>query len=273
MVVTPVFQNGAGQVMTELPSLLTGVLFLGLLIRFVENRSKRLIVGLGLLCCLTLLIKGTGICLVPAPFVVLLLGRRWKHATRAVILSAVALAVITAAWYLVLGPAGGLLVSWAGIGSSAPWSITPCIRLLGPGIAALAVLGMFTLVKKPTSVVIASTAIYLSTAAISLFLRAIAEPRHWILALPCVLLLAMEFFHRLFAMRSIWGRRAAVAAASAPALASPLGIVITRSLPATRASLSRSNNPRAFWSRRPGLHARGHGLCWRAFGSSDQAAS
>ena len=218
LVATPVFQNGAGQVMSELPSLLPGVLFLDALIRFLERRSKGVAVELGIYAGLTLLVKGTGVSLFPAPFLALLFAGSWRSATRAIVVSVIALVTVSAAWYVLQGSARDLVLTWAGIDWSLPWSVAPGIRLAGAGCAALAVLGMCTLLEKRTPVAAASAAVVLLTAVTSFFLRAMSEPRHWILALPGILLLSLVCIRRMLEMRSAWLRYTTAAVAATAAL-------------------------------------------------------
>ena len=171
---SPVFQQSASQTMADLPVLLFAVLTVSALAAGSTAQSA-------LWCTLCLLVKGTGACLVPA----MLLVFAHKRPARRLYL------ILPAAAALFLAATSTRLSSLAGLNFSLPWTIRYVWQLAGPGIAVLAAAGIFTLIRKHDSVTLAAAAVAISTVAVSFLLRAMDEPRHFILILPSLLLLAL----------------------------------------------------------------------------------
>ncbi len=191
LVATPVFQRAAARVMTEQLILLLAVLFLDALVRFVEGGARREAVKLAVYCCLSVLVKGTGLSLVLAPVLALLIMRRPIHLRKAAPPALAVGAVILACvgWYLARDQSVSTMLLWAGFLGPTPWSLMPLVRLAGPGAVLVAAAGMLTLARSKNGFAAGSAALVLSTLVASYFLRAMGEPRQWIGALPALLLL------------------------------------------------------------------------------------
>jgi GT2 family glycosyltransferase len=218
LVATPVFQQSAAQQMTELLTLVFGLLQMNALVRFLQSGSQRALAEAGLWCGLCLLTHGTGACLVLAPLLALLPDGRWRRVR-----------VRYWVWFAIWVSAGLLWYPFqssssttadsAGIGTSIPWGFNLLLALAGPGVAVLAALGALTLVRSREPVTVAAAAMLVSLAATSWFLRAMREPRHFILALPALLLLSMAFARFVWTALPSPGRAVAVAVCAAAALA------------------------------------------------------
>lgn len=208
LVATPVFQMAAGQVMAETLSLLLGVLFLGALIHFLDEQTARHAALAGLWCGLALLVKGTAAYLAVAPFVALVLLGRWRPLlSRA---TAVLLAATFAAggfWYVLLHVAQRqAIVMMGAMYQRVPWNVLHVLKVAGPGWLALAAAGAVALLWIRTPAAAACSAILLSGIVGSLVMGAMNEPRHWILALPAILLggvLCLEYIARVRRLRLV----------------------------------------------------------------------
>ena len=185
LIAAPVFQESVSQIMAELPILLCELLLLGALARFLKDRQSGATQA-ALWCALALLVKGTGVCLVPALLAVC--ARRRRQHRGFVVAAAFAAAGIG---FVLWAGAAGHPARWGGVNFSMPWAIPVAWKLAGPGFALLAVAGMLSLIRKREPVALAAAAVAASTLAVSFFLRAMNEPRHWILLLPCLLLLSL----------------------------------------------------------------------------------
>ncbi len=190
LVATPVFQASASQQMTELLILFFGLLLMDSLVRFLRTGAAIAFAEAGLWCGLGLLVHGTGICLVPACFLAVLPGGRWRR-----------IPIRTWAWYVAFIFLGLLWypfqassnLSWAGVGRNVPLHFDLLLSLAGIGMAVLAGLGILTLFRTFEPVAVVSAAMVVSLVGVAYVLRAIREPRHFILALPALLLLSLAF--------------------------------------------------------------------------------
>jgi glycosyltransferase involved in cell wall biosynthesis len=214
LMATPLFQQSTALLMTEMLSLVCGICFLSALARLLDAGGRGPAIAVALWAVMGLMVSGIAAALVPAPFVALLLARRWKllPLRYLAIPAAVALAIGTV-WFRMTMPSFHILALWAGIGSSTPWMVGFLWTLAGPGIAVLAFGGIVAVLMKAEPVPAAAAGTLLSIAAVGFVLRAMQEPRHWILIIPCVLLLAAECVRRAMLALPAW--RVPVAAALA----------------------------------------------------------
>jgi hypothetical protein len=181
---TPVFQQGMEQTMSDLSSLVCGVLFMHAMVRLLERPNPFASYFVLLAFMAAVVIKGTAMCLVPVPFVALLPDKRrirvrlgW-HA-----LAAFSVLAICLVGYL----STTNVLYWGGIGMATgmPWPISNLGALAGWGFIALAVCGLR---REPLSLVAGSIAV--CTVIVSFAVRAMNEPRHWIIVLPPILVLS-----------------------------------------------------------------------------------
>jgi hypothetical protein len=219
LVATPVFQHSASQQMAELLSLVFGVLLLDAMVRFLRDGAQSALVECGIWCALGLLVKGTAVSLVGALLLAMLPGARWRSLGSRTMISLAAAIAAGLMWYGFTSGSFSDVRHWAGMSFETPWNVGPVLVLAGPGVIVLAAGRLLTLLRAHEPVTFASAALALSTIAASFPLHAMNETRHFILALPAILLLALG------CLRGIWGMFAgsrrpwAVGIAAAAALA------------------------------------------------------
>ena len=181
-IASPVFQRGLEQTMAELACLLCGVLFLHTMVQLLEHPGQRSLLVVLVAIAAATLIKGTGVCLVPVPVPALLLsGRRVAFLSGKAVTLVIAAGVVCVVCYSWAGDP----LSWGGMRFNRPWPIATIGGLAGWGCLALAVFGVR---RQPLPLAAACT--LLSAVLFSFFVRAMNEPRHWIIVLPSILLLA-----------------------------------------------------------------------------------
>lgn len=90
-----------------------------------------------------------------------------------------------------------------------PWHIDLLPDLAGVGCLALAVIGLVASAQRRQPAAVAAAAVLVSLIGSSYFIRAIREPRHWIAAVPALLLLNLAAYAWL---HSRWPRAAPAAA-------------------------------------------------------------
>jgi hypothetical protein len=180
-IATPVFQTSLEQTMADLCCLLWSVLLMQASVRLIREQDGRALFLVVLWLTAAALTKGTAVGLVPVPALALLLHGRpvripmgWLAAGAAVILAA-------GGWYL----ANGGIAAWGGMSTAIPWPGPVIGQLAGWGFVALAVLGLG---RNPLALVAGS--VVASMLGVSYVVRAMREDRHWIIALPAILLLA-----------------------------------------------------------------------------------
>jgi hypothetical protein len=189
-IATPVFQESLQETMADLCCLLWSVLFMHAAVRFLEKRDRTSLSLLGFWLAAAAMTKGTAVCLVPVAVVVLLVSRTVVQIPVGWILAAGAGLLAAAAWYVWMGD----VRAWGGMSASVPWPGRLIGHLAGWGALALAALGL-----RRTPLALVSAGIVASTLGSSLVLRAMREQRHWIIALPAILVLAgfaISRFHR-----------------------------------------------------------------------------
>jgi hypothetical protein len=200
MIASPIVQTSFSLTMAELPCLLLATLFIATLARWIEKPSGPILLCIGLLLAATVLVKGTGVLLLLAPFLAAVMsGRGREFLNGKLVGAALAILALVLALYA-LGPAvirtSLLRLEYIRLGT--PHLVNAVGVMTGYGFGALAVGGIFTVWfwgkpgagRNPEA--LASAAVLLSVAAASFFVREAVEPRHYILILPAVLLLAVE---------------------------------------------------------------------------------
>jgi hypothetical protein len=214
LVVSPVFQDSVSLVMADILTLLVGVLLVGTLAQFCRQRTRAAFLAAGALCLACLMIKGTGVCLIPALFLApLILGYATVLRRRYLWASVVLLAAAGLGWYLMFNPSLATIGKWAGAGLGNQHNIGSVGQLAGYGAVALAVAGFFLTLPQRQPMAIASAAVLFSIVGSSFFLGAMNEPRHWIMALPPLLLLSLACLRAVWELRSAFRVPATVLAA------------------------------------------------------------
>jgi hypothetical protein len=179
---TPVFQEGLEQTMSDLCCLLCSVVLMHAGLRLLK-RPDHVAVCLVLLALFAAAItKGTAVCLVPVPMVALLAnGQRLRVRSVWPIAAALAVMALCLAWYL----STSNVLYWGGVSASMPWPVENLGELAGWGFVALAALGLR---REPLPILAGSIAV--CAILVSFAVRAMNEPRHWIIVLPAILVLA-----------------------------------------------------------------------------------
>ena len=195
LLVAPSVQQSASQSMAEAACLLWSVLLLDALSRLLRRPSQgtAMLAGFWLVCAL--LTKGTGLCLVAAPVLALLLNRQARLLMDRRI-GGVAGAIVLAAlaWYALEATALNENFRWiAGIGADQDWAAASIIGLAGYGFCILAIAGALSVSWRRQPSAVAAASILCSVLITSVPARAMREPRHFIIVLPALLLLAVEF--------------------------------------------------------------------------------
>jgi hypothetical protein len=179
---TPVFQRGLEQTMAELACLLCGVVFMHATLRLLRQPDWTATVAVFAICGVALTVKGTALCLLPVALMAWLWsGKRFVFRERWLFL----LLPATAIFYVVWRFAGDAIMHWGGLGTRIAWPAPLLGVLAGWGFIGLAVLGLR---REPLAIV--SGCMILSAVLVSFALRAMNEPRHWIMLLPPILILA-----------------------------------------------------------------------------------
>jgi hypothetical protein len=180
--------------MADLPCLLWSVLLTDGIIRLTRRPSAASASAVTLWLICALLTKGVAACLVPAPLIACLISGRWRILkSRLMLWSAATVLLLGFGWYAAeavffhenLRRLGGVAVA-------AHWNAEFIPELTGYGFFALGCGGVCAALLRHRPAAIASAAILFSTAVGSWFLRAMNEPRHFIIVVPALLLLSVE---------------------------------------------------------------------------------
>lgn len=194
-VCTWVLQEANGMVMADVAALVCGMALLWTLARLLEEpgigRMARVALALGG----SVLVKGTGIALVLAPVAALASApvRRWFPAGKILVLAVTAAGGVTALGLWQFGSIDTIR-DWAGVGSRIPWKADFLPLLIGPVGFVLALGGVWLSWRNREPVGMAAAAVLGSMAAVAYVVRAMKEPRHWIVAIPALLLLALTAY-------------------------------------------------------------------------------
>lgn len=183
-VATPVFQTGLEQTMAEPACFLCGVAFLYAMVAFLEHPRQLYLLLTLLSIGVAVLTKGTGALLAMVPVMAWIVsGKRFPLPSKKVLAVLAIAAVICAVSYA----SAGNIMDWGGMRFAAPWPIWCLGALAGWGFVALAIVGVR---REPLPLVAACMCV--SAVVFSFFVRAMSEPRHWIIILPAIMLLAGE---------------------------------------------------------------------------------
>ncbi len=184
---TPVYQQGLGMTMTDLSCLLCSLLFLRVVVGFMEAPGAKTLYPVALVLLVAAMMKGTAVCLAPVPIVaVLASGQRFRIRLRWPVVAAGAALVLCVVWYVSTTD----IRYWGGIGANMPWPGAIPGKLAGWGFVGLSAVGFVSRLRRLEPLVLVAGATIGSTLVTSVALRAMNEPRHWIIVLPPVLLLA-----------------------------------------------------------------------------------
>ncbi|MBM3810774.1 MAG: glycosyltransferase [Acidimicrobiia bacterium] len=207
------FQFATNLVMAEMLSFLLFTLFLDALIRFLRTQGTRHAFLLCLWCSLALWTKGTGVILIPAAALAPLILRQFELLKRPGFLALLAAGLILpgGAWYLFQQLAFDPIAPWAGMKPGLPWPIEVLVHTTGSGLLAFAAIAVFLTFFSRLPVAAASAAMLLSIIGTSYFVRAISEPRHYMMVMPAILLLNIVLIRHILSL-SLPAPRVAVAA-------------------------------------------------------------
>jgi hypothetical protein len=196
--------------MADALCLLWSVLLADACARVVNRPSagRLALVGLWLACAM--FTKGTGACLLLAPVLALTVAGKWKQIPRVPALgfAAAVLAALCGWCVLETNILHQSLRVLGGVNTQLFWPALLLPGLAGWGIFLLAAGGIVLASAARRPAAVAAASMLLSAAAVSYVLRAMSQPRHWIIVLPALLLLAVE----LVVWLSKW-KGAAIAAA------------------------------------------------------------
>ncbi len=185
-IAAPVFQRGLEETMAEPACLLCAVWVMFAARRLLLTPDRVAWIAMGLSLAAAILVKGTGVCLVPVPFLILFLrgrqaagpplsGRAW------LVIALILLLAVAVVWRF----AGSEFVYWGGVTPEMPWPVPAMAGLLGWGFLCLAIAGV-----SPEPAALVSACVLASAVASSFVFRAMREPRHWIIVLPAILVLS-----------------------------------------------------------------------------------
>lgn len=180
-IAAPVFQAGLGQTLAEVPALLWGALVMHAAARLIEKPDRSAFALMVCWLCAAVLTKGTAVALALAPAAAWFNARRAPEVPFRWLALAAACLLAAASWYFWTGGVG----SWGGMSFEAPWRGNLIGEVAGWGFLALALLGI-----RRTPLGVAAASVLAGTLVASFFVRAFREERHFIVALPAILILA-----------------------------------------------------------------------------------
>ncbi len=202
LIAAPAVAFSYSTVMADAPCLLASVLILDTTVRLMERFRPALLWRCAAILLLALLMKGTALCLLPVPFVAFLAQpddrrKRLRQAGIAALLAAMVCAAISLARPDVFQTLRAL----AGANLGQAWRGDLALHLVGYGFDLLALIGLWFAVVHKRPVALAAASALISILIVSFGLRAMQEPRHWIILIPPILLLAIEAVSRLATTR------------------------------------------------------------------------
>jgi 4-amino-4-deoxy-L-arabinose transferase-like glycosyltransferase len=193
LICAPVTSTSFSMGMADIPCLLWSVLLLDSTVRILRRPATTsfLLAGLWLACAV--LTKGTGVCLIPVPAIALILAGKWRNLPFRPIAWAAGFVALGSTSYLIQSLVFHHSVTgWGGMSLSLPWPAYLVPPLAGYGVFTLAVGGTFASLARRLPEALAATSLLISSIAASFALRAMNDPRHWIIVLPAMLLVAIE---------------------------------------------------------------------------------
>ncbi len=194
LIATPVVVQSYSQTMGDLPCLLWSVLLADAMVRLLRRPSSASagLVALWLIC--GLLTKGTAASLVLAPVIACVITGQWRILKSRFVLSAAAAVMLLGfGWYVMENAVfHENLRTLSGVAVAVPWSGGYIPALAGLGFFTLACGGVCVALLRRRPVAVASAAILLSIGIVAWFLRAMNDPRHFIIVIPALLALSVE---------------------------------------------------------------------------------
>ena len=194
LVCSPIVAASYSSCMADAPCLLASVLVLRAVVRIVERPSLRAFLAFGGWVVFAISMKGTGALMALAPLLALgFSGQlRWLFNRRLVAAFAV-VALIMAAMFLARPRLFLWILSVGAVGTLRSTSDLFLPMLAGYGVCVLAACGLVAAVSARTKgpLAVAAAACLVSVVSESFFVGAMIEPRHWIVALPSLLLLSL----------------------------------------------------------------------------------
>lgn len=208
---TRIVQESYETLLSDLFALVAALAVLWLLTRLIEGPGTRRLLGVVGGLGWALAIKGTGVALLAAPLLALAASGRGSRLRplRAVAIFAGLGTVVAGAYLWQYRGSMETIRIWAGLTTRIPWRIDLLPDLAGIGCLVLAGIGLVAAAQRRQPAVVAAAAVLLSLVGSSYFIRAIREPRHWIAAVPAILLLNLAAYGWL---QSRWPRLTPVAA-------------------------------------------------------------
>jgi len=193
---TPVVQEANAMVMADLPSLVAALAVFWTLTRLLEEPGELRLLGVVAALGVALFVKGTGVGLLAAPVGAFVLSGLWKQlplGRTALILGG---GVVSAAALYLWQYRGSFeaIRGWAGMNLRIPWRIDLLPLLAGVGILVLAVAGLYATYQRRQPAAMAAASVLVSLTVASYFVRAMQEPRHFIAAIPALLLLSLAVY-------------------------------------------------------------------------------
>jgi hypothetical protein len=196
LLIAPVVQESNGMVLADLPALLAALIVLWTLTRLLEDPGPRRMIWVAVALAVALAVKGTGAALCAAPVLAVTAAgvfSRLRLGRTLWILAGMAAAV--AGIYLWQHHGSLELIRlWGGMTDLIPWRIDLLPTLAGRGCLAVAAGGVVVALYSRQPAALASAALLLSLAGTSYFVRAMREQRHFIAALPVLLLLSLVLY-------------------------------------------------------------------------------
>jgi hypothetical protein len=180
LIATPVFQHALGQTMADLLCFFWSVVFMQACISLLQGTGRMPYLLLIASFAGAVLTKGTAVCLAPVPFAAFVLQEKRVRAPRAAWIVGLMAIACAAALYLAMGDA----MRWSGMTMHMPWRVGEVGKVAGWGALGLATLGL----GREAAALVAGSLVA-STLGVSFFVRAMSEPRHWMIAMPAIFLL------------------------------------------------------------------------------------
>lgn len=201
LLAAPVTQQSAEQAMTESLCLLFSVLLLDSIARLVARPTPSLFALAAFWIACAFFTKYNGVTLAAAPVLALLPDHKLAllFHSRVFRWSALAIGLLTAgvgSWVLFGTGLGRWLAEQGGLHGGLPSSGGDLVHLAGAGVLALACAGALVAIYYRQPAGLAALAILLSVRTAAIFIHAMREPRHFIIVLPALFLLAAAFAER-----------------------------------------------------------------------------
>lgn len=204
LLLTPVMQEANAMVMSDVSSLLAGLSVMYFLTRLLEEPRAKYLLYLAAALAAALVIKGTGAALLGAPVFALVASGAWRGLRVGRVVSILAATGIPMAAIYLLQYRGSwhAILSWSGVTFQMFWSVGQVPRLAGVVCLAVAAIGAAVALRARSTrlagpgswAAVCAASVFASFLVISYFLRAIREPRHWIVLIPALLLLVLALY-------------------------------------------------------------------------------